>query len=85
MEAEKISMAVSEVDYYKKVLSAANWKSESEQPEFGDPNYRAFVQVMEYRRDIANRYLNEQNTENKRLIMEILEQCNSNIREILGL
>ena len=36
-------------------MAAVSWKSESEQPEFGDANYKAFCQVMEYRREVAKR------------------------------
>jgi len=73
------------IDEYTKIYAAVSWKSESEQPEFGDPNYRAFVQVMTYRREIAKRYLDEPNEDNRKHIREILEHCNDNIKKILGL
>lgn len=73
------------IDRHTKILVAVSWKSESEQPEFGDANYKAFVQVMTYRREIAKRYLNEPNEETQKQIEEILEHCNDKIRQILGL
>jgi len=73
------------IDEHTKIYAAVSWKSESEQGEFGDPNYKAFVQVMTYRREIAKRYLGEPNEENRKHIRAILERCNDNIKKILGL
>ena len=73
------------IDEYTKILTAVSWESESEQTEFGDLNYRAFVKVMTYRREIAKRYFDEPNEENRKHIREILEHCNDNIKKILGL
>lgn len=79
------SATVSMIDEHTKILAAVSWKSEEEQPEFGDPNYIAFVQVMTYRREVARKYLYEENEENKKHIKLILEDCNDKIRQILGL
>ena len=79
------SSAASMIDERAKIVVAVSWKSEQEQPEFGDPNHKAFVQVMTHRREIARRYLYEDNEENKKHIKLLLEDCNDTIRKILGL
>jgi len=78
-------LAVQIIHGHEKILIAANWKSEYEQPEFGDPNYIAFIQVMTYRREIARMLLNEVNEATREDIKSILDECNDKIRQILGL
>lgn len=79
MESEQ-----SQIEKHTKIMVAVGWKSESEQPEFGDANYKSFCQVMEYRREVAKRYLEEKDGNAKLNIEAILNYCNEKIRQILG-
>lgn len=67
------------------VIRAASWKSENENPEFGDITYKAFVQVMTYRREVAKNHL--QLTDEKQIAESkaLLDYCNNKIKQILGL
>ena len=67
------------------INTAAFWKSREELPEIGDPNYLAFVNVMKYRREIAIRYLKSDDDVSREVLYNILENCNENIKQILGL
>lgn len=66
------------------INSAALWKSESEDTEFGDNVYRSFVQVMHYRREVAKRYLEARDEKTQVELKKVLNDCNEKIRKILG-
>lgn len=72
------------IDKHTKIMAAVNWKPQSETV-LGDVNYVAFCRVMEYRKQVAVRYLQEKDENAKMNIEAILNHCNDNIRQILGL
>ncbi len=72
-------------DRERKIAIAACYKTEKETPEFGDMSYGAFIGVMLHRREIAKHYLRETESENKKMLAELFEDCNNKIRLILGL
>jgi hypothetical protein len=78
------SQTQSLINEREQIMSAASWKSESENPEFGDNVYRSFIQVMTYRREVAKRYLEAKDENSQKIIREVFNNCNDNIRKILG-
>lgn len=69
----------------QKLITAALWKP-SEENEFGiDYMYNSFIEVMKYRREIAKRLLDNKSEIEERQLKEMLEYCNEQISDILGI
>jgi len=73
------------VEEYEKIITASNYQSEQENPEFGDVAYCSFVQLMKQRREIAKRYLSTNSTSERKQYFDLFEHFNLKIKQILGL
>lgn len=69
----------------EEIIRAVSWRSEQEQPEFGDIQYKAFVELMTYRREIARKLISEWGEKKITELESMFEDCNDKIRKILGL
>jgi hypothetical protein len=81
---EKPESAI-DIELHQSLERAAYWRSESERPETGDTTYRAFVEVMTYRRQIARNMLREQGENKYSVLKDHFNYCNDQIKKLLGL
>lgn len=67
------------------INNAASWRSEQENPEFGDTTYRSFCKVMAYRREIAKQLLSTNPILAHDELEKTFEYCNDQLKQLLGL
>ena len=67
------------------INNAASWRSEQENPEFGDITYKSFCKVMAYRREVAKRLLSTNTKEVQDELEKTFEYCNDQLKQLLGL
>jgi hypothetical protein len=86
---EKVEVAPkirASINYFTKMRIAALWENHYKEEVSHDPNHRAFIREMRYRKEIASRYLSEDHTdESMRNLEEMFERCNESLKKILGI
>lgn len=75
----------SNIDKRELVYRAANWQTVEESILSRDTTHDSFCRLMIYRRELARKYLQEQNEESQEYLFQMLQRCNEQIKQILGL
>ena len=73
------------IDFTNKIEIAANYNNYDLNGNLHDPNYKAFLSIMMYRKKIAIDILKKHDEQTHKFLEESFINCNDKIKQILGL
>ncbi len=72
-------------DKRQQIMIAESWQTLGESAISRDAAYDSFLRLILHRRELARKYLREENDDNKQYLFEMINRINEQIKQILGL